>query len=218
VKVPLFMEFEGRNVLVIGGGGVGTRRAVKFLMAGANVRVIGLEFSNDLVRYAEQGKVVLIKGDARDPGLLRNNIEWADLVVIATNDPIANKNARRIARDLKKFFNDATNAEETEVVVPFEGEINGIRIAVTTEGLSGVVARRALDEILHILKDDEELMNMARVWYAVKSRIKESVKDVKARLRLYMELDNDEKFNELARKGLIDEALDYVLHKIENKT
>jgi Siroheme synthase (precorrin-2 oxidase/ferrochelatase domain) len=102
--------------------------------------------------------------------------------------------------------------------VPFEGEINGIRIAVTTEGLSGVVARRALDEILHILKDDEELMNMARVWYAVKSRIKESVKDVKARLRLYMELDNDEKFNELARKGLIDEALDYVLHKIENKT
>jgi Siroheme synthase (precorrin-2 oxidase/ferrochelatase domain) len=81
------MEFEGRNVLVIGGGGVGTRRAVKFLMAGANVRVIGLEFSNDLVRYAEQGKVVLIKGDARDPGLLRSNIEWADLVVIATNDP-----------------------------------------------------------------------------------------------------------------------------------
>jgi Siroheme synthase (precorrin-2 oxidase/ferrochelatase domain) len=68
------MEFEGRNVLVIGGGGVGTRRAVKFLMAGANVRVIGLEFSNDLVRYAEQGKVVLIKGDARDPGLLRSNM------------------------------------------------------------------------------------------------------------------------------------------------
>ena len=213
MRVPLFIEFSGRNVLVIGGGGVGTRRALKFLKAGARVRVLSLEFSSELMRYAEQGFVELIRGDAHDEELLRRNIEWADLVVIATNDPAINARVRELARELRRFFNDATNAEETEVVVPFEGEINGIRIAVTTEGLSGIIARRTLNKVMNMLREDEELMNMARVWYAVKRRIKETISDVRTRLSLYMELDNDEKFNELARKGLINEALDYALSK-----
>ncbi|WP_054855092.1 hypothetical protein [Vulcanisaeta sp. JCM 16161] len=118
---------------------------------------------------------------------------------------------------MRKFFNDATNAEETEVVVPFEGEINGIRIAVTTEGLSGIVARRTLDKIMNMLRGDEELMNMARVWYAVKSKLKEVVSDVRTRLNLYMELDSDEKFNELARKGLVNEALNYVMSRASSR-
>ncbi len=217
MRIPLFIEFNGRNVLVIGGGGVGTRRAVKFLLAGANVRVLSLEFSNELMHYAEQGKIELMRGDVNNEELLRKSIEWADLVVIATNDPAINERVREVARDLRKFFNDATNAEETEVVVPFESEINGIRIAVTTEGLSGIVARRALDKIMNFLREDEELMNMARVWYAVKSRLKEVVSDVRTRLSLYMELDNDEKFNELARKGLVDEALNYVMRRISSR-
>lgn len=73
-------------------------------------------------------------------------------MVIATNDPTINETVRKLARDMRKFFNDATNAEETEVVVPFESEINGIRIAVTTEGLSGIVARKTLDRIMNMLR------------------------------------------------------------------
>lgn len=216
MRVPLFIEFSGRNVLIIGGGGVGTRRAIKFLLAGANVRVLSLEFSNELMRYAEQGKVELVRGNAHDEELLRRNLEWADLVIIATNDQSINEKVRKLAKDMRKFFNDATNAEETEVVVPFESEINGIRVAVTTEGLSGIVARRTLEKIMNTLREDEELMNMARVWYAVKSKLKEVVSDVRTRLDLYMELDNDEKFNELAKKGFIDEALKYVMNKISS--
>ncbi|MGC9153166.1 MAG: precorrin-2 dehydrogenase/sirohydrochlorin ferrochelatase family protein [Vulcanisaeta sp.] len=216
MRVPLFIEFEGRNVLVVGGGGVGTRRALKFLMAGAHVRVLSLEFSSDLVRHAEQGRLELVKGDAKDVELLRKNIEWADLVVIATNDPLINENVRRLCREMRKFFNDATNAEETEVVVPFEGEINGIRVAVTTEGLSGIVARRTLSKIMDVLREDRELMNMAIVWYAVKSRLKEVVKDTRKRLSLYMELDSDDKFNDLARRGLVDDALNYAMSKVQN--
>ncbi|WP_367834252.1 bifunctional precorrin-2 dehydrogenase/sirohydrochlorin ferrochelatase [Vulcanisaeta sp. JCM 16159] len=158
----------------------------------------------------------LVRGNAHDEELLRRNLEWADLVIIATNDQSINEKVRKLAKDMRKFFNDATNAEETEVVVPFESEINGIRVAVTTEGLSGIVARRTLEKIMNTLREDEELMNMARVWYAVKSKLKEVVSDVRTRLDLYMELDNDEKFNELAKKGFIDEALKYVMNKISS--
>ncbi len=40
------------------------------------------------------------------------------MVVIATNDPVINGKVRELARSMRKLFNDATNAEETEVVVP----------------------------------------------------------------------------------------------------
>ncbi|WP_069807277.1 precorrin-2 dehydrogenase/sirohydrochlorin ferrochelatase family protein [Vulcanisaeta thermophila] len=214
MRVPLFIDFSGRNVLIIGGGAVATRRALKFLKAGANIRVIGLSISEELIRLSREGKVEVIVGDAGDDELLRRNMAWADLVVIATNDPGVNEKVRNVAREMRKLFNDATNAEETEVVVPFETEVNGLRIAVTTEGLSGVVARRALKRIREVIEGDTELMNMARVWYAVKHEIKSSVGDVKVRLKLYFDLDSDEKFNELARKGLVREALDYVRKKI----
>lgn len=61
------------------------------------------------------------------------------------------------------------------------------------------------------------MMNMARVWYAVKNKLKEVVNDVRARLSLYMELDNDEAFNELAKKGLVNEALNYVMSKVSSR-
>ncbi len=79
------------------------------------------------------------------------------------------------------------------------------------------MARRTLDKIINMLREDEELMNMARVWYAVKSKLKEVVSDVRTRLSLYMELDSDERFNELARKGLVDEALSYVMSKVSSR-
>jgi precorrin-2 dehydrogenase/sirohydrochlorin ferrochelatase len=88
---------------------------------------------------------------------------------------------------------------------------------VTTEGLSGVMARRTINKVIAMLKNDEELMKMSNVWYAVKRRIKESINDVRVRLKLYMELDNDEKFNELAKRGNIEEALEYVMKKIEER-
>ncbi|MFB6470793.1 MAG: hypothetical protein TU36_006135 [Vulcanisaeta sp. AZ3] len=79
------------------------------------------------------------------------------------------------------------------------------------------MARRTINKVIAMLKNDEELMKMSNVWYAVKRRIKESINDVRVRLKLYMELDNDEKFNELAKRGDIEEALEYVMKKIEER-
>jgi len=64
MRIPLFIEFEGKRVLVIGGGGVGTLRAKKFLEAGASVKVLSLDFSDELKELSREGRVELVKGDA----------------------------------------------------------------------------------------------------------------------------------------------------------
>ncbi len=216
-RVPLFVEFEGRNVLVIGGGRVGTKRALKFAKAGARVRVLSLDFTEELKEAAEKGLVELIQGDACDESLIRRLIEWADLVVITVNDERVKGVVKGEAMRLRRLINDATNAEETEVVVPFEAEINGVRIAVTTEGLSGIAARRILERIVEVLNTDEELKNFVKTWFKIKEFIKRTINDPRVRMCLYAELDRDDLLNQLARRGLIEEALKYVELKMRQR-
>ena len=46
---PIFIDLSNFRVLVIGGGKVGTKRALAFKKYGANVCVISLDFSQDLL-------------------------------------------------------------------------------------------------------------------------------------------------------------------------
>ena len=52
MRIPLYIEFDNKNVLIIGGGGVGTGRAKKFLKAGAKVLVLSMDFSEELKKLA----------------------------------------------------------------------------------------------------------------------------------------------------------------------
>lgn len=211
MRVPLFVEFRGKRVLVIGGGEVATKRALKFLRAGAHVRVISLEFTRELLELGRSEALDLIKMGIIDVESVRRHMRWCDMVVIATPNRELNSKLRSIARDMRKLFNDATSSEETDIVVPFEAEVDGIRIAVTTEGMSGIVAKRVLLSMVNSLRSNHELLNMARVWFRVKSELKRRVEDAEVRLRLYSILDTDEEFNKLAREGLVEEALEYAL-------
>jgi len=123
MRIPLYIEFKGKNVLVIGGGGVGTLRAKKFIEAGANVKVLSLDFSDELRKLEKEGKVKLIRSDAFNEKLLEDLIPKSDLVVVAIPNLKINDIVWRIAKKCKTLVNLANDAERTEVVVPFEDEV-----------------------------------------------------------------------------------------------
>ena len=59
MRFPLFIELEGRSVIVIGGGAIGTRRACAMAEYGAEVTVIVPEISEPLREMAENGTDLL---------------------------------------------------------------------------------------------------------------------------------------------------------------
>ena len=207
MRIPLYIEFKGKNVLVIGGGGVGTSRAKKFKESGANVRVISLEFSEELRTLG----VELVKGDAGDEMLLEEHLKWCDLVTVAIPDTSLNERIMEFARKYKALVNLANDAEKTEVVVPFEGEIQGIKFAVTTEGKSGVVARIVRDRIAEMLEGDEETINLLKAMDFLKRYMKENEIPVRVRMKMYFAVSGDGKFRELVREGKVEEAREYAV-------
>ncbi len=192
---------------MVGGGRVGTRRALKFLDAGATVTVASLDFSSELLERSGEPRLRLVRIDvSSDHDVLRRLVEQSDLVVVATSSPDLNKHVFELAHEAGKLVNDATDAGRTDVIVPFEAEINGIRVAVTTEGRSGVVARLALSRIQEFLKRDVELATMLEAMCRAKKYMKEKIREPWRRIPLYFEIERDEVFRKHAVMGDVEAA------------
>ncbi len=207
MRLPLYIEFSGKNVLIIGGGGVGTSRAKKFKKAGANVRVLSLEFSDELKKM----DVELIKGDARNEKLLEENIRWCDLVTVAINDVSLNDTVIKLAKKHKALVNLANDAIKTEVVIPFDDEVSGIRFAVTTEGKSGIVARIIKNKIHDLIEKDRESQNLLKAMEFLKSYMKEHEIPIDVRMKMYFSISGDDVFKKLVNEGKVEEAKRYAL-------
>ncbi|MFP3909237.1 MAG: precorrin-2 dehydrogenase/sirohydrochlorin ferrochelatase family protein [Halobacteriota archaeon] len=206
MRIPLFIELKGKNILTIGGGGVGASRAKKFFDAGANVKVLSIDFNEDLKELSQEDRVELVEGDAFDRDVLESLIEWCDLVTVAIGNLDINDIVEELARKHKALTNLANDANRTEVVVPFEGDVEGIRYAVTTEGKSGVVARKVRDEFHKILEDDEETIYFLKAMHHLKKYMKSREVPVQMRMKLYFVIADDDEFRRLIREEDVEGA------------
>jgi precorrin-2 dehydrogenase/sirohydrochlorin ferrochelatase len=206
LRLPLWVEVGDRRVLVVGGGGVGTRRALWFRRGGAEVTVAALEFSEELRRAAEgDDGVRLVRLDAlAERERLRELVGWADIVVIATDNPEVNRLVWEYARAARKWVNDATDASKTEIVVPYIGEVYGgwLKIAVTSEGLSGVAARHARDYAVKCLEENRALRTLFEVMASVKRVLKSVEPSAKRRLPVYFAVER----RLMESKGLLEDG------------
>jgi precorrin-2 dehydrogenase/sirohydrochlorin ferrochelatase len=201
MRIPLWVEASRLRVLVFGGGSVGTRRAKFFHSAGARVRVVARDMSPEL----EALGVEIRRADLRqyDP---RQDVEWADVVVIAVNDSELAERLFKLAEEMGKLVNDATDASRTHVVVPYEREVAGMRIAVTSEGAAGTPARLSLDVIEECLEKSWIPLFYA-VYSALKKEAKAKIPDAKKRLRFYQMLAEDEIFMSHVKNRRGEDAL-----------
>ncbi len=214
MRIPLFIEFEGKKVAVVGGGYVGTLRAKKFAEVGAEVTVFSLNFSEELLRLGREGKVRLVEKEASELG---EELKEFDLVVLAIGDKSLNSKFKELSRKYRFLLNLANSAEETEVVVPFEGGKDGIRFAVTTEGKSGVVARKVRELFQSVLERDETLFVYLSAMEHLKKYMKEKEFPVNVRMKIYSILGSSEELMKIAESRDLAEAMRFVERVAEEK-
>lgn len=208
MRLPLYIEFSGKKVAIIGGGDIGSFRAKKFADAGAEVTVYSLEFSSELIQLEKLGKVKLISANAGDLDYEKVLPNY-DLVVVALADKSLNNRIIEVARKFKVLVNVANDANVTEVVVPIEGKVGEIRFAVTSEGKSSIAARKAKEIIEETLKRREDLKCLLEVMDFVKCYMKRLNLPVDVRMKVYSRLSGDENFLKLIDDSKKDEAKEY---------
>ncbi|ACP36112.1 siroheme synthase [Sulfolobus islandicus Y.G.57.14] len=197
---PIFIDLSNFRVLVIGGGKVGTKRALAFKKYGANVCVISLDFSQDLLN----SDIRLIKEDANK--IDGSIIEKYDIILTCTNNFELNEKLCNIAKNLRKLCNNPTNPENSNFIVPIFYSDNDMEIAITTKGKSSIVAKEILSKTISIA-NSPEMRNLLSAMYDVKTLLKKKVADPSVRYSFYHKIYNDEKFKYYATNGLIEKAL-----------
>ena len=151
---PLLLDLEGRNALVIGGGGVALRRTATLLRCGARVKAVSPVFRDDFPREAERVTRPFKPSD----------LEEMTLAVAASDDREVNRRAGCEARARNIPVSVADSASEGSfffpslVVTEERPGQPGAAASVSTAGVSCALTRRLADRLRGALGDwtDEE--------------------------------------------------------------
>ncbi len=200
---PLFLQMENKNVLIVGAGEVGTRRAQRFLESGANVIVINEEVSSDLVDLGAAFKPL---------DEVEKWVKWSDLVVIATGDHKLNERVAELAKG--KLLNRADYPDKGDLIVPSTFSIGDVQFSIFTSGKSPLMAKELRKRIQKVIMEEDilqlELQNFTR------NILKENMNDQKKRRDYLYKILNDKNIQEYLRQGNLEDAKKYIKQQLMN--
>jgi len=159
--LPLAFRFDDKEVLVVGAGLVGVRKAQQLLESGARVTVIAEEFLVPLpegLSHVEQRRYR--RGDLRG--------YW--LVVSATGDATTNDEIVREASEERVWLNVVDDPERCTFYFMALHRQGDVTVAVTTEGAAPALAQEIrnlaaerlptnLGEIANTLREERRLVH-----------------------------------------------------------
>ena len=194
---PLFLEMKDKKVFIAGSGEVGIRRAKTFLKAGARVKLAGSDLPTELSNLGAKLKPLQE---------YKKWVKWADLVVIATGDPVLNGKIATLSGG--KLLNRADDPDGGNVIVPSSFLVGDVQICIFTHGKSPLMSRELRKKIQKVIKNEDvlqiELQDFAR------KMLKRNVDNQKQRKSYLYEISKDEKVDKLLKNGDLENAKIYV--------
>lgn len=166
---PIALNGQRVRALVVGGGSVGTRKALALVDAGASVRVVAPEVSAGLARAEEAHRLTILRA-AYAPDILGD----ATLVIAATGSRDVNSLVAADARERGMLVNVVDAPDEGDfhsMAVHRRGELT---IAVSTGGVPGAAAR-IRDSLAR--RFDERYENALAALHRMRSRLRAADSD-----------------------------------------
>lgn len=167
---PINLHVAGRRCLVVGGGGVGARKALQLVRCGAAVTVVspavdaalGPAIAGGAVRWEARG---YRSADlAPDPpervpdvgasGEAPSDSATVFLVIAATDAPAVNAKVREDARRVGVLCNIADQPEACDFTLPAVVSRGDLTITVSTSGKSPALARQLRKEMEALLGEE----------------------------------------------------------------
>lgn len=151
---PIYLDIEERAVLIIGGGEVCARKAETMLKYGGRVTIVSPEFTDEIERWAADGKMTL-----RRKLYDESDLDGAAIVIASTNDRCVNGRIARDCRRRKIPVNVVDVTHLCEFIVPAIIETGSIQIAISTGGKSPALARTLKEDLKRAIGEEYAEVN-----------------------------------------------------------
>ncbi|MDY6903446.1 MAG: bifunctional precorrin-2 dehydrogenase/sirohydrochlorin ferrochelatase [Thermodesulfobacteriota bacterium] len=133
---PICLDIRGRQCLVVGGGGVATRKVASLLDYGAFVTVVAPAVSDALARMAAAGRVELVLR-----GYKSADADDVFLIIGATDDARLNRKIKSDADERNTLCNIADFPEACNFILPSVIQRGDFQLTISTSGQSPAFAK-----------------------------------------------------------------------------
>lgn len=134
---PMFMKLSGRRCLIVGAGKLGESKIAGLLDSGARIRVVALEASEAVRRWAQAGRIQL-ELRAFEP----QDLDGALLTVVATSSRNLNEQVHGEAKQRGVLCNVVDVPELCDFFYPSVVRRGDLQIAISTAGKSPSLAQK----------------------------------------------------------------------------
>jgi precorrin-2 dehydrogenase/sirohydrochlorin ferrochelatase len=182
--IPLMIDLSGKNVVIFGGGRVGTRKA-RFFAPEADVTIISRSFLPECDGLPVRTVKLDLSGstDADLTGFIRG----AFAVIAATPDSALNNRIGRISREQCVLFNNASG-DSGDVLIPSVIRGEHFILAISTAGESPAISRFLREYIQASLPDIDRMIPVQR---RLREALQNRVPDADTRKKILWEVLND---------------------------
>ncbi len=177
-SLALFVDVRDRLCVVIGAGLVAQRKIEALLGAGAQVRVIAPEATEDITAHADDGHLEYLARAAED-----DDLNEAFLLVIASDNAELNQRLTQLARERGVLVNAAHQASSGDVLMPSVIHRAPIQIAICTGGASPMLGRLLRDQLESFIPG--AFGRLATLVENSRSRVREAFSERRSRRRFW---------------------------------
>ena len=132
----LFANLQNRPVLLVGAGTVAERKALALLKAGACIRVVAQELSEQFLSWQEEGQIEYLGAEFES-----QQLSSVYLVVAATDDEALNQQIYQAAEAQSTFCNVVDSPAHCSYITPAVIDRHPLQIAISSGGTAPVLAR-----------------------------------------------------------------------------
>ena len=208
--LPLFLNIRNQPCLVIGGGDIAARKAALLLEAGARVTVVAPDLHADLKTALDQGRIEYTEGSFE-----ASQLNGRKLVIAATDDSEVNARVSAEAQRLNIPVNVVDSPRLCSFIMPSIIDRSPVQIAVSTGGVSPVLARLIRATIEAAIP--ASYGKLAKLAADFRDQVKQSFSTVNDR-RVFWENTLAGPVAELALSGNLDQAREQMQGILDNKS
>ena len=159
---PLFIDIEGKQILVVGAGKIALRRVQTLLQFGAHIRVIAKEIPEEqqeaFYLLVSEGKIELEEKPFEEKDLT----EELFLVLAATNVKQLNHEICMLCRERKILANTAADRTDCDFYFPAVAVKEEIVVGITGDGRNHRKVAEMAAKIRNIVEMEDEEKNQSR--------------------------------------------------------
>ena len=180
---PVCLDLRHRPCLVVGGGGVGTRKVMGLLAGGAGVTVVSPDLTPEL-RVLVPERIEWRRGHYHS-----SDLEGMFLVIGATNDEETNRQIHADASDKNILCNISDRPEICNFILPSVVRRGDLILAVSTSGKSPAFAKKLRKDLEG--QFGEEYAVFLRLMGAIREKLLDQRHEPEAHKQLFEKLIED---------------------------